>query len=68
MEEFFMIILRKKHFVLILLCLLLSFSFCLASDKNSSRNFLITQVSALPVDEKVIVIDAGHRSEKMVVL
>ena len=65
---FFMIILRKKHFVLILLCLLLSFSFCLVSEKNSSRNFLITQVSALPVDEKVIVIDAGHRSEKMVAL
>lgn len=63
----FMFILRRKHLTLILCALFVSFSFCLISEKNSSRNFGITQVSALPVDEKVIVIDAGHRSEKMVV-
>ena len=63
-----MFIFRRKHLALILCFLFLSLSFCLISEKNSNRNFGITQVSALPVDEKVIVIDAGHRSEKTAVL
>ena len=53
-----------------MLCFLfLSFSVYFASSNNTTnRSYDITQVSALPVTEKVIVLDAGHRSEKMVVL
>lgn len=63
-----MFVFTKKHFALILSCLFLSFSFYIASNSLQNRTFDITQVSAVPVNEKVIVIDAGHRSEKMVVL
>ena len=63
-----MYVFRKKQFALILSFLFLSFSFYAVSNNNSNRNFDITQVSALPIDEKVVIIDAGHRSEKMVVL
>ncbi len=58
---------RKKHFALILFSLFLSFSFYLAEENFVNKTFDITQVSAIPVSEKVIIIDAGHRTEKMVV-
>ncbi len=61
-----MFIFRKKHFALILLCLFLSFSFCVVEENVVNRTYDITQISVPPVSEKVIVIDAGHRSEKMV--
>ncbi len=63
-----MFVFTKKHFALILSCLFLSFSFYIAKNNIENRSFDITQVSAIPVNEKVIVIDAGHRSEKTVVL
>ena len=58
---YIMIVIRKKT---ILNCLML---FCIvymsyALIKSSSKE---EQVVALPVSEKVIVIDAGHRSVKM---
>lgn len=60
-----MFIFRKKQFALILSCLFVSFSFYIASNNIKNRSFDITQVSSLPIDEKIIVLDAGHRSEKM---
>lgn len=63
-----MFIFTKKRFALILSCLFLSFSFYIASSKMNNRSLDITQVSALPVNKKVVIIDAGHRSEKTVVL
>lgn len=63
-----MFIFSKKRFALILSCLFLSFTFIIASNNVQNRTFDITQVSAIPVNEKVIVLDAGHRAEKMVVL
>lgn len=62
-----MYVFRKKHFALILCFLILSFSFFVASENVTNRSYDIKQVSAIPVNEKVIIIDAGHRSEKMVV-
>ena len=59
-----MFILRRKHITLILCALFVSFSFYLATENTDKRSFDIKQVSALPVDSKVIVIDAGHRAEK----
>lgn len=59
-----MVIFRKKRFVLLFSLLFLSFSVFFASNRNiniTNRNYDITQVSALPVTNKVIVIDAGHR-------
>lgn len=60
-----MIIFRKKRFAFILCFLFLSFSFCfIANNKtNQNRSYDITQVSSIPVTEKVIVIDAGHGGE-----
>ena len=58
-----MFVFSKKHFSLILLFLFVSFSFCIAKE-NVMRNYEITQVTAPPVNERVIVIDAGHRTEK----
>lgn len=63
-----MFVFSKKRFALILSCIFLSFTFFIASNKMENRTFDITQVSAVPVNEKVIVLDAGHRSEKTVVL
>lgn len=50
---------RKKHFALILCFLFFSFAYYL-SDNTAKRSYDITQVSSVPVDGKVIVIDAGH--------
>ncbi len=55
-----MFVFRKKHFALILCFLVLSFSFCLVNGNTNQRSYEITQVSALPVNEKVVIIDAGH--------
>ena len=51
---------RKSRFLLIISCLFLSFAFCLASNNVNERSYEITQVSAIPVSEKVVIIDAGH--------
>lgn len=59
---------RKKHFALILFSLILSFSFYIAEENVVKKSFDITQVSAIPVNDKVVIIDAGHRSEKTEVL
>lgn len=60
-----MIILRKRRIFFIFGFLILSFSFCfLANSKTvENRTYDITQVSTIPVTEKVIVIDAGHGGE-----
>lgn len=56
-----MFIIRKKRFVLILCLLFLSFSVYFVSSENiENRSYDITQVSTIPVTEKVIIIDAGH--------
>lgn len=57
-----MYILRKKRVFFILFFLCLSFSTYFISSKNmvQNRSYDITQVSSLPVTEKVIIIDAGH--------
>lgn len=55
-----MFIFRRKRFALILCSLFISFSFCLANNTTNQRSYEIQQVSALPVDSKVIVVDAGH--------
>ena len=55
-----MLLFRKKHFVLIVFFLVLSFSYCIINEKKANRSFDITQVSALPSSEKIIIIDAGH--------
>lgn len=51
---------RKKHFALILCFLSLSLLSVAVSENLSNRIYDIQQVSALPVNEKVIVVDAGH--------
>ena len=56
-----MFIIKKQQIIMILFSILLIFSFFLATEKSDIRSFDIKQVSALPVDNKVIVIDAGHR-------
>lgn len=60
-----MFIIRRKQIALILCAIFVSFSSFLIAQNNEKRSFDIKQVSALPVDDKVVVIDAGHRSEKM---
>ena len=58
-----MLILRRKQIGMILCAVFVLFSFYLAIENNVKRSFDIKQVSALPVDSKVIVIDAGHGGE-----
>lgn len=55
-----MFILRRKQVAMILCALFVSFSFYLATENSVKRSFDIKQVSALPVDSKVVIIDAGH--------
>lgn len=60
-----MYILKRKRLALMLCFLCLSFSFCFISGKSNTintknRSYDITQVSSLPVTERVIIIDAGH--------
>lgn len=62
-KEFLMFIFTKKRFALILSCLAVSFSFCLASNNTNNRTFDVTQVSAIPANNKVVVLDAGHGGE-----
>ena len=60
-----MFILRKRRIALILCFLFLSFTTYFASNNinKENRSYDITQVSSIPVTEKVIVIDAGHGGE-----
>ncbi len=56
-----MYIINSKRIYIILFCLLVSTTvFTLSNKKEPS-----VQTSALPINNKVIVIDAGHRTEKM---
>ena len=63
-----MFILRKKQISMILCLLFISFSFYLATENTVNRSFDIKQVSALPVDNKVVIIDAGHGRRRRTVL
>ena len=63
-----MVVFRKKRFFLIFCCLAVSFCSFFASYQGNSlnvsnRSYGITQVSTLPVSEKVVVLDAGHGGE-----
>ena len=59
-----MFVFRKKRFALILILLCVSFSsYFLANKSTENRSYDITQVSSLPVTEKVVIIDAGHGGE-----
>ena len=56
-----MFILRKKRIALMLCFLCISFFAYFASTNNiTNRSYDVTQVSSIPVTEKVIVVDAGH--------
>lgn len=59
-----MYVFKRKRFALMLCFLFLSFSVYFASNGNNAskenRSYDITQVSSIPVTEKVIIIDAGH--------
>lgn len=60
-----MFILRKRRIALMLFFLCFSFSIYFANSNSSqNRTYDVTQVSSIPVTEKVIVLDAGHRTEK----
>ena len=65
-----MYIFRKKRFALLLCFLCMSFTFSFLANKPdkahvNNRNYDITQVSSIPATGKVVVIDAGHRSERI---
>lgn len=61
-----MFVFKRKRFFLILCFLCISFGTYFASTNShnvidtQNRSYDITQVSAIPVTEKIIVIDAGH--------
>lgn len=56
-----MFILRKKRIAIMICFLCISFFTYFASTNNvTNRSYDVTQVSSIPVTEKVIVIDAGH--------
>lgn len=61
-----MLILKKKQFLMITFLLFISFSSVFLAKNNNieNRTYDVTQVSSVPVTQKVIVVDAGHRSEK----
>lgn len=60
-----MFILKKQRVLLMLGFLFFSFSMYFAQNRNlQNRSYDITQVSSIPVTQKVVIIDAGHRSEK----
>ena len=61
-----MFILRRKKIALILCAVFVSFSSYLIAENNDKRSFDIKQVSALPIDRKVVVIDAGHGRRRSV--
>ena len=60
-----MCFLKKKRvfFILFFLCLSFSTYFIASKDNFKNRSYDITQVSSLPVTEKVIIVDAGHGGE-----
>ncbi len=55
-----MFVFKRKQFLLIFSFLFLSFSFYFVSNNTKNRNYDITQVSTIPVTNKVIIVDAGH--------
>lgn len=55
-----MIILRKKRILLVIMCIVVSFSFM--SLAGNLRNKATVPTVSLPVSNKVIVLDAGHGS------
>ena len=50
-----MVVFNKKRIMIIFICLLLSISFAKIKIKNET-----IETVALPVEDKVIVLDAGH--------
>ena len=57
----FMYVIRAKRVYIILFCLLIStLAFNISNKKKQA-----VQTVALPINNKVIVLDAGHRTEKM---
>ncbi len=57
-----MILLEKKRIMLIIAVVFVSISFYLIQDKNAYET---VQTVSLPVTNKVVILDAGHRSGKM---
>lgn len=60
-----MLIIKKTYLSLSLILLFFVFSIYLIGKSETNKNYQITQVSSLPVDKKVVILDAGHRSEKI---
>ena len=54
-----MYVIRKKQILFMFCCIFVSMFIYVAGD-NLKRNINTTQVVALPVSNKVIVVDAGH--------
>lgn len=50
-----MVVFNKKRIMIIFICLLLSISFAKIKIKNET-----IETVALPVEDKVIILDAGH--------
>lgn len=57
-----MIVLRKKRILLIIMCVVVSVGFITISNRLNSQTSVSTV--ALPVSNKVIVLDAGHRKSR----
>ena len=57
-----MFVFRKKRFFYILFSLCFAFTSYFVNHNNTlnNRSYDITQVSSIPVTEKVIIVDAGH--------
>lgn len=59
-----MIILSKKRILLVLSCFICSvLSFCLILDDNGKKSETV-ETASLPISNKVIVVDAGHRNSR----
>ncbi len=57
-----MIVLRKKRILLVLMCVIVSVGFMNITENLKNRATVPTV--SLPVSNKVIVLDAGHRKSR----
>ena len=57
---YFMYVLNKKRIMIILSCIIIS---TIAFEIKNTRNVKTVETVALPVNQKVIVLDAGHGGE-----